>query len=374
MSEHYISVRGEEGLTTITNPTPGFNNSHRSSFTIHAAKSGSSYGNSTTETGHVFLEINTPSYRGSIGFSPGERTDTSRDNISTTDHLLYTETSSHRFEVPNTPRFQSMMDNLSAQANGYANGSVDPGNYNLVFNNCIHFVERVLSNSGVSIELSATPNGVAKTIKKCPEPFKTPLLIDLSGEGITTLPIEDGVKFDFKGESDHIHTGWAGKNTGFLVMDRNNDGLINDGRELFGDHTPLPNGGTASDGAIALTALDGNQDRRIDRNDTVWEHLKIWQDINSNGASEHNELKSLIDIGLKSINLSFVKDSSLDQSGNIHELSSTVEWHDGRVTDITDVLFKTSDSRPNDDAEAFIFQDSSVELVGSRYSANEVWS
>lgn len=366
MSEHFISVRGEEGFTTSVNPTPGMNFSHRSSFTIHAARSGSSMGSSTTDTGHVFLEIESPTYRGSIGFSPGTKYDTSRDNISTNDHQIYKETSSHRFELPSTPLFQNIMDNLSGQAKGYASGKVDPGNYNLLFNNCIHFVEKILSKAGINIDLGLTPNDVASEIENAPEKLKTPLLIDLDGYGINTLPIEQGIKFDFEGDSSPIYTGWAGPNSGFLAMDRNNDGVINDGRELFGDHTPLPNGETASDGVIALTALDSNQDGLIDRSDAVWRDLKIWQDINSNGVSEKNELQSLIDIGLNNINLSFTKNSTLDEHGNIHELSSSVTWNDGRVTDITDVLFRVSDSKPNSDIASLVQQNFSIDRVGSK--------
>ncbi|MGC5702526.1 hypothetical protein J4P02_20195 [Pseudomonas sp. NFXW11] len=374
MSEHFISVRNEETISTTSNPSPGMNFSDRSSFTIHAAKAGSSMGNNTTKTGHVFLEINTPGYRGSIGFSPGEKYDTSRDNISLNDREIYKETSSHRFELPSSPKFDNMMNILTAQVKGYASGAIEPGDYNLLFNNCIHFVEKILDKAGIKIDLATTPDGVAKEISKVPEKLKTPLLIDLDGSGITTLPIEQGVEFDFDGESQPIHTGWAGTNSGFLVMDRNKDGIINDGKELFGDRTPLPNGGTAPDGVIALAALDSNLDGFIDKNDSVWADLKIWQDINSNGISEANELQSLIDIGLKNINLSFTRDSILDKHGNIHELNSSVTWNDGRVTDISDVLFKVLDPKASDDVLNFISQDFSIDVVGSRYTAEEVYS
>lgn len=365
MTEHFLSVRNEETVTTTKNFSPGINLSNRSSFTIHAAEAGSSMQGGTTLTGHVFLEINTPGYRGSIGFSPGANLDTSKDNISTNDHNIYKNTSSHRYEFPSNPVFQSVATSLAEQAKGFASGAVDPGDYNLALNNCIHFVEKILLKAGIDMKLATTPNGVAKEINKVPEKLKTPLLIDLDGDGITTLPIEHGIKFDYEGDSNPINTGWASKNSGFLVIDKNNDGIVNSGQELFGDHTRLPNGVIASDGVMALTALDSNYDGLIDDRDSVWSELKIWQDLNSNGISEGNELQSLIDIGLKNINLSFTKDSIIDEHGNIHEFNSTVVWEDGRTTDITDVLFRVSDASENKGSISFISQGDLIDVVGS---------
>ncbi|MCK3865563.1 hypothetical protein [Pseudomonas sp. B329] len=373
MTEHFLSVRNEETVSTTKNFSPGINLSNRSSFTIHAAEAGSSMQGGRTMTGHVFLEINTPGYRGSIGFSPGSNLDTSKDNISTNDHNIYKDTSSHRFEFPNNPVFQSVAANLAEQANGFARGSIDPGNYNLLLNNCIHFVEKILSKAGIEMKLASTPNGVAKEIDKVPEKLKTPLLIDLDGDGITTLPIEHGVKFDYEGDSNSINTGWASKNSGFLIIDRNDDGIINSGKELFGDHTPLPNGEIASDGVMALTALDNNYDNLIDDRDAVWSDLKVWQDLNSNGVSEANELQSLIDIGLKSINLSFTQNSILDEHRNIHEFHSTVNWNDGRITDITDVLFRVPDVSEDRGNISLIDQSYLVDVVGSIGTVGETY-
>lgn len=348
MAEHFITTRAEESVT-VPNYNPGFMSSGRPSFTIHAAKSGSAMeGGNESSTGHVFLELNTPRYKGSIGFSPGSDLGTSADNISFNDHLIYKDTSSHRVES-HDPRFVNMLDNLVLQVEGYKNGTTQPENYDLLFNNCITFVTKMFAKAGKEIKLAKTPNEVAKDIKVVAEQFKTPLLIDLEGHGITTLPLEQGIEFDYDGDADPILTGWAGKSSGFLVLDRNNDGVINDASELFGDRTPLPAGGVAEDGAVALAALDSNLDGLIDMNDPVWGDLKIWQDINSNGASEAAELHSVIDIGLKSIDLSFVKNPITDVNGNIHALHSFVMWQDGQVSDIVDVLFKTADHKISND-------------------------
>jgi hypothetical protein len=184
--------------------------------------------------------------------------------------------------------------------------------------------------------------------------------------------VEEGVSFDYEGNSDSIATGWAGENSGFLVLDRNNDGIINNGKELFGDRTPLPDGQVATNGVIALAALDSNSDGRIDVNDSVWNDLKIWHDINRNGVSDTNELFSLTHAGLRDIDLSFIRNPEFDVSGNIHEYTSSVTWNDGRVTEIVDVLFKVSDPREGLGLFDFIMQNNTVEIIGSAHVFDEV--
>ena len=371
MAEHYSTLRAEETVTSrVDHPALTFSN--RPSFTLHAAKPGSALeGGGTSSTGHVFLEINTPGYKGSIGFSPGTDYGSSRDNISYGDREIYKVTSTHRVES-SEPRFISMLDNLASQIIGFESGATDPGDYNIIFNNCITFVEKMFEKAGVKLDLATTPGGVADKIASLGRHFKTPLLIDLGGDGVTTLPVEEGVSFDYEGNSDSIATGWAGENSGFLVLDRNNDGIINNGKELFGDRTPLPDGQIATNGVIALAALDSNSDGRIDVNDSVWNDLKIWHDINRNGVSDTNELLSLTDAGLRDIDLSFIRNPEFDVSGNIHEYTSSVTWNDGRVTEIVDVLFKVSDPREGLGLFDFIMQNNTVEIVGSAHVFDEV--
>lgn len=371
MTEHFITTRASESVTT-PNYTPGIISSGRPSFTIHAARSGSPMIDGTgSSTGHVFLELNTPNYKGSIGFSPGQNPLISTDNISFDDHIIYKETSTHRVES-HEPRFVNMLDNLALQIEGYKNGTTRPENYDIFTNNCITFVTKMFAKAGKKIQLSVTPNDIAENIKRVAEQFKTPLLIDLEGDGITTLSLEHGVEFDYDGNSNPIATGWAGTRCGFLVLDRNNDGVINNGTELFGDRTPLPNGTVASDGAIALAALDSDLDGLIDKNDPIWVDLKIWEDINSNGASESSELHSLIDMGVRHISLSFVENPTTDVNGNIHALHSSVTWEDGRVSDITDVLFKTADPTTSNDFFTPTFDSFSAEIIGSKTMIEEV--
>jgi hypothetical protein len=98
----------------------------------------------------------------------------------------------------------------------------------------------------------------------------SPIILDLDGDGVETTNVKDGAYFDHDGNGFAEQTGWAASDDGLLVMDRNNDGIINDGRELFGSETILSNGQRASNGFEALAELDDNHDGKIDASDAAF--------------------------------------------------------------------------------------------------------
>ena len=72
-------------------------------------------------------------------------------------------------------------------------------------------------------------------IERLPGQRHDPLVFDLDGDGVETLASQAGARFDHDRNGFAEQTGWVDSDDGFLVMDRNGDGIINDGRELFGD-------------------------------------------------------------------------------------------------------------------------------------------
>jgi hypothetical protein len=93
-----------------------------------------------------------------------------------------------------------------------------------------------------------------------PPPPPDPLVLDLNGDGIKTTNVKAGAFFDHDGNGFAEQTGWVDPHDGLLVMDRNRDGIINDGRELFSTNTILQNGTRAANGFQALAELDSNHD------------------------------------------------------------------------------------------------------------------
>lgn len=158
-----------------------------------------------------------------------------------------------------------------------------------------------------------------------------PLVLDMNGEGIQLTPAGRGASFDINGDGKKESTAWVKGDSAFLVMDRNNNGLIDDGSELFGDQHG------ASNGFQELARFDTCRDNIIDRKDSAWNALKVYQDLNSNGAIDYGEVTSLEKAGVASINLDFTTTDS-QQSGNRLIMKGSFTTTDGTKRNIMDAL------------------------------------
>ncbi|MEK3701177.1 calcium-binding protein [Paenibacillus sp. FSL R10-2199] len=148
-----------------------------------------------------------------------------------------------------------------------------------------------------------------------------PVILDLDGNANNnTVGIDDGgVHFDHGGDGFAEKTGWVNPEDGLLVRDINQDGIINNGSELFGQYTQLRDGSLAESGFEALLDLDGNGDGIINELDTAFKQLRIWQDDNADGITGQGELITLNERGITAFNL-------VDH-GNL-------EWPDGTTGNI----------------------------------------
>ena len=172
-------------------------------------------------------------------------------------------------------------------------------------------------------------------------PPGSPIILDLDGDGVETTGIKSGAYFDHDGNGFAEQTGWAVSDDGLLVLDRNGDGTINDGKELFGDQTILQNGQRAVDGFQALAELDNNADGIVDADDVLFSRLKVWKDIDGDGYSAHDELFTLDELGIRSINTAYDTSDYIDANGNEHRQAGSYEKTNGEILAATDVWFKT---------------------------------
>jgi hypothetical protein len=175
----------------------------------------------------------------------------------------------------------------------------------------------------------------------CPNPLcdgtswtcYSPILIDVNGNGFELTSAEDGVWFDLVGNGHVQKWSWtaARSDNGFLALDRNGNGIIDDGTELFGSVTPQPKTDSPN-GFLALAVYDkpengGNDDGFIDAQDAIYSKLRVWVDKNHDGISQPDELHSLSELGVARIDLQYQVKPRTDEFGNEFYLR-------GRVWDV----------------------------------------
>lgn len=212
-----------------------------------------------------------------------------------------------------------------------------------------------------------------------------PLIIDLGEPGIKLHSLENGVNFDMDNNGYAEKTAWTDTEDGFLALDRDGSGKIENGGELFGDRVTLKDGTTSASGFEALAELDTDKDGKIDASDAEFEKLLIWTDKNHNGTSEADELKSLSAHGIISISLAYRETSITDEETGVmnaetadvtisingtEKITEISEfWFPVNTADTTHVGIVTAGNIP--DIESALANDATGKLAGWIYMFTE---
>jgi hypothetical protein len=168
----------------------------------------------------------------------------------------------------------------------------------------------------------------------------TPIIADTARNGYRLTSVDDGVRFDLDADGNAELLAWTEPDSDdcFLAMDRNGNGTIDDGRELFGNATPAYADSAeppAAQGFAALAFLEGPaygpsvSDRRIDSRDAPFSRLLLWCDANHNGVSESSELTSAAAAGLLSLSTDAKESGRRDAHGNLFRLKARAVWTTG---------------------------------------------
>lgn len=200
-------------------------------------------------------------------------------------------------------------------------------------------------NSYCSEPAPACPTPVCDYLGGCSYAWEcdSPIIIDVKAEGFHLTDQANGVMFKFYGDAKQ-QVSWTDPRygNGWLALDRNGNGMIDDASELFGNLTPQPPSPDRN-GFLALAVYDqpdhgGNGDGYITEADSIYPHLLVWTDKNHNGISEPDELQTVAQAGIASITLAYHKEHFEDPFGNIFRYRSTVGMnslpYDHRIYDV----------------------------------------
>jgi hypothetical protein len=154
----------------------------------------------------------------------------------------------------------------------------------------------------------------------------TPLVISFDNAPVAFTASTS--RFELYPGDSTMTTDWPTAATPWLALDRDGDGAITSGAELFGDATVLPSGQRARHGFEALATLDANGDGKIDRADPMFASLLLWADRNGDRRSSPDELVSASKM-IDAISLGFHVDARCDARVNCERERASVSWHDG---------------------------------------------
>jgi hypothetical protein len=166
----------------------------------------------------------------------------------------------------------------------------------------------------------------------------SPIVVDVAGNGFSFTNAVNGVQFDLNRDGVRERLSWtaAGSDDAWLVLDRDANGMIENGGEMFGNFTPQPISEDRN-GFLALAGFDvpaegGNGDGWVTRDDSIFPLLQLWRDINHNGVSEPTELFGLEEAGITKLSLDYRQSKRRDKWGNWFRLKARVI--DRRDTDV----------------------------------------
>ena len=159
----------------------------------------------------------------------------------------------------------------------------------------------------------------------------SPIVVDFGQQGLDLTDASSGVLFDVLATGTPVQVAWTQRSSldAFLVLDRNGNGLIDNGGELFGNFTEQPEQ-RRKNGFRALAVFDepsmgGCPDGKITSADAVFSALRLWTDRNHDGVSQSAELAPLVAAGVTEVSLDYRLTKRRDEYGNLYRFTGHVQ-------------------------------------------------
>ena len=210
---------------------------------------------------------------------------------------------------------QDAASQLADSAKGVAGASASTGvAFSLQVTVVTQTVEVVIDRSRGTISVSFTHTSASLSVESAVAQ-SDPLIFDLDGNGISLSGLESGVDFDLDGNGVPERASWITGGDALLALDRDGNGTIDNGRELFGDQHG------AADGFAELARFDDNGDGTIDGRDRVFGSLLL---LDSRGTT-----RTLADAGITAIRLGALTRVDLPLAGGHLVAIGSFERADG---------------------------------------------
>jgi hypothetical protein len=148
----------------------------------------------------------------------------------------------------------------------------------------VHTADGQQIGFAVQLELARSYTSVEGVHVQLGDPPKDPLVINYPGHALELT--DTRFSFDLDGDGDQEHISFVNPGSGFLVFDRNGDGQVNNGTELFGTRT--------GNGFAEIAALDGDGNGWIDENDAAFGQLRLW----TKDEDGNNRVQGLLDANI----------------------------------------------------------------------------
>lgn len=167
----------------------------------------------------------------------------------------------------------------------------------------------------------------------------TPIVVPLTNTPLRLSSPDVPFDLDANGTLDIVSWPEEASKFAFLAIDRNGDGVINNGSELFGDHT-VPG---ADDGFSALLAMVKEELGRVpdiaevNESNPLFSRLLLWVDGNRDGVSQSHELSPASSV-LQAVGLGMTLTGKKDPEGNLYRYKGWARYRDGRTRKVYDII------------------------------------